>query len=138
MAPGKRASHALIAATETLSDEVRLLDLNSGAAVQSLVGSKEGFGGGRGRGMWAVGWSPKDEFLIACGGDDGTVKLWDIRMTMGCLLSFDMDNGPGGRANLRKRAHDGKAARHYFCHSKMLNRKQGQLTGFLGVRMGHH
>jgi DNA excision repair protein ERCC-8 len=41
--------------------------------------------------VWCVAWSPIDEYLLASGSVDNTVRLWDIRRSgaSACLHSFD-------------------------------------------------
>lgn len=41
--------------------------------------------------VWSVVWSPIDEYLLASGSLDGSVRLWDIRRAgaSACLHSFD-------------------------------------------------
>jgi DNA excision repair protein ERCC-8 len=97
MAP--KAHHALVAVGSE-APTIRLLDLNTGAAAHSLVGHAAG-------GTAAVGWAPNDEYLLASGGMDGTVRLWDIRMAQSCLASLDAKNEGRQRLDARNRAHEG-------------------------------
>jgi DNA excision repair protein ERCC-8 len=54
----------------------------------------------------AVQWSTSDEFILATGGADGTVRVWDIRRTHTCRSMLNQD-GPAvqlqGSGNDRKR-----------------------------------
>lgn len=50
---------------------VRLCDLRTGAAAQSLNGHKGN--------IYAVQWSPSCSFSLLTGGSDGSVRFWDIR-----------------------------------------------------------
>lgn len=67
-----RGEHALIAAANE-SPYIRLCDLQNGSMVQSILAHSSG---GR-----AVTWSSQEPFVLASGGEDGKVKLWDIRRT---------------------------------------------------------
>jgi DNA excision repair protein ERCC-8 len=97
MAP--KAHHTLVAVGSE-AQTIRLLDLNTGAAAQTLRGHAVG-------GTWAVSWAPNDEFLLASGGAEGAVRLWDIRMAQSCLASLDMRNEGTQRLDPRNRAHEG-------------------------------
>lgn len=97
MAP--RARHTLIAVAAAAA-AVRLLDLGSGAAAQELIGHV-------GAACYAVAWSTRDENLLASGGVDGQVRLWDVRMARACLVSLDCEGAGRGNVDRRNRAHDG-------------------------------
>ena len=99
------ADHLLVACA-TQHPAVRLVDLRSGASAHSLAGHHGA--------VLSVAWSPHDEYILASGGSEGTVKLWDIRRSAGSLGVLDMDDSVGiggedGRGkNARSRNH-GKA-----------------------------
>jgi len=97
MAP--RAHHSL-AAVAYAAPGIRLLDLASGAGVQELLGHS-------GTACHAVAWNGRDENLVASGGEDGQVRVWDVRMS--CMVSLDRNAGCEGRGRVdrRNRAHDG-------------------------------
>jgi WD40 repeat protein len=44
-----------------------------------------------------ITWDPQHPFRLASGGDDGTVRLWDVRKagSAACLGVLDRENGPG-------------------------------------------
>ncbi|KAJ2872067.1 hypothetical protein GGH93_004330 [Coemansia aciculifera] len=71
--------HALIAATDE-SAHIRLCDLRTGSFAQSLLAHHSG--------SMAAAWSPEQPFVLASGGIDGTLKLWDIRRADSQLCSF--------------------------------------------------
>lgn len=99
------ADHLLVACA-TQHPAIRLVDLRSGASAHSLAGH-QGV-------VLSVAWSPRDEYILASGGSDGAVRLWDIRRSAGSLGVLDMDDSVGvggedGRGkNARTRNH-GKA-----------------------------
>ena len=67
--------------------------------------------------MLSVAWSPREEYILASGGVDGTVRLWDIRRSGGSLGLLDSEDsvgitgedgfGKGARAQDRGKAHVG-------------------------------
>jgi DNA excision repair protein ERCC-8 len=77
------ASHLLVACG-TQHPAVRLVDLRSGANVHSLAGHRGP--------VLAVSWSTVDENVLASGGSDGTVRLWDVRRSAGQLKLLDMES----------------------------------------------
>lgn len=93
------AYHTLVAVSSQ-SPAVRLLDLKSGNATHSLVGH---IGGG----TLVSNWSPKDPHLLATGGEDGTIRLWDIRQASTCLARLDMHNSNSLPTDSRNQAHAG-------------------------------
>lgn len=97
MAP--KSFHTLIATSSQLP-HIRLLDLNTGAATHSLVGHTTG-------GTLGLGWSPRDEYILASGGVDGTIRLWDVRQTAGCLACLDMGNDGRAKNDSRNVGHQG-------------------------------
>ena len=64
-----------------------MVDLRSGASTHSLVGHHGA--------VLSVAWSPVDEYILASGGSDGTVRLWDIRRSAGCLGVMDLEDSVG-------------------------------------------
>ena len=99
------ADHLLVGCA-TQHPAVRLVDLRSGASAHSLAGHQGA--------VLSVAWNPRDDYILASGGSDGTVRLWDIRRSAGSLGVLDMDDsvGAGGEdgrgKNARSRNH-GKA-----------------------------
>ena len=102
------ASHLLVACG-TRHPAVRLVDLRTGASTHSLVGHAGA--------VLALSWSPVDEYILASGATDGTVRFWDVRRSTGSLGVLDMEDsvgilgydglGKGARGRQRGRAHDG-------------------------------
>ncbi|MCJ1243868.1 hypothetical protein MMC30_001065 [Trapelia coarctata] len=102
------ADHLLVACA-TQHPAVRLVDLRSGASTHSLAGHSGA--------VLSVAWSPKQENILASGGSDGTVRLWDIRRSAGGLGVLDLEDsvgilgepgsGIGGRPRHRGKAHVG-------------------------------
>lgn len=99
------ADHLLVACA-TQHPAVRLVDLRSGASAHSLAGHQGA--------VLSVAWNPRDDYILASAGSDGTVRLWDIRRSAGSLGVLNMDDSVGvggedGRGkNARSRNH-GKA-----------------------------
>jgi DNA excision repair protein ERCC-8 len=77
--------HCLAAVASPYVREVKLLDLRSGAASHSLTGHSGG--------IQAVQWSPASPHILATGGLDGCVRLWDIRKagSRSCLAVLNRD-----------------------------------------------
>ena len=99
------AAHLLVACA-TQSPAVRLVDLRSGASAHSLSGHQGA--------VLTVGWSPQDDNILASGGADGTVRLWDVRRSAGSLGVLNLEDSVGmwGEDGLGKNARpreDGKA-----------------------------
>lgn len=80
-------THMLIAAgTEDV--QVRLCDMASGAFTHTLSGHRDG--------VWAVRWSASNEWILATGGCDGSIRFWDIRRA-GCFRVLDQLESQTGR-----------------------------------------
>lgn len=86
------ASHLLVACG-TQHPAVRLVDLRSGAAVQSLVAP--GQVGGSAGAVLAVAWSPRHEHVLASGTVDGAVRIWDVRRASGLVGLLDQEDSLG-------------------------------------------
>ncbi|KAJ2514172.1 hypothetical protein GGI11_004173 [Coemansia sp. RSA 2049] len=69
-------AHALIAAANE-SAYVRLCDLRTASAAQQIFAHQNG--------GTVVAWSPHQPYMLATGGADGALKLWDIRQSSACL-----------------------------------------------------
>eukprot|EP00611_Tribonema_gayanum_P005007 TRINITY_DN1424_c0_g1_i1.p1 TRINITY_DN1424_c0_g1~~TRINITY_DN1424_c0_g1_i1.p1 ORF type:complete len:382 (-),score=94.59 TRINITY_DN1424_c0_g1_i1:1600-2745(-) len=86
--PSSAAQHSLIA-TGLKEPSVRLCDLQSGGCTHILPGHSGE--------VWAVAWSPADEYLLASGATDCRVRLWDIRRSgaSACLMILDQNRTAG-------------------------------------------
>jgi len=80
------ASHVLVACA-TQHPAVRLVDLRSGSSAHSLAGHRGA--------VLAVSWNPNLEPILASGGIDGTVRLWDIRKSSGSLGVLNLEDSTG-------------------------------------------
>ena len=94
---GGGPSHTLLAVGIVKSPSgqdrsVRLCDLRSGSTSHELVGH-----GPRG-GINAVCFSPVNDVLLCSGGDDATIRLWDIRKSGSgaCLAVLDRETMASG------------------------------------------
>lgn len=76
--------HSLIA-VGARSSKVRLLDLKSGSATHTLRGHRHP--------VIAVRWSSKDEYIMASGGEDRKIHMWDVRSAKGPMMVLDQHNG---------------------------------------------
>ncbi|KAK0638906.1 WD40-repeat-containing domain protein [Cercophora newfieldiana] len=83
------ASHLLVACG-TQHPAVRLVDLRSSAAVQSLA--SPGQIGGTAGATLAVAWSPLHEHVLASGAVDGAVRIWDVRKSSGLVALLDQED----------------------------------------------
>lgn len=79
----KTGQHSLIA-TATQSPLIRLLDLRTTSSSHTLSGHKIGS-------VQSVKWSPTKPHLLASGGSDGSLRLWDIRRADSCISSLDLN-----------------------------------------------
>lgn len=77
-------SHSLIA-VGTSDQKGRLCDIRSGTTAHSLIGHKEA--------IFSVRWCPGNEFLLATGSQDKTIRFWDVRKG-GHLMSLDQHDLP--------------------------------------------
>jgi DNA excision repair protein ERCC-8 len=80
------ASHVLVACA-TQHPTVRLVDLHSGSNTHSLAGHHGA--------LLSLAWSPTKEYILASGGTDGTIRLWDIRKSTGSLGVLDLEDSAG-------------------------------------------
>ncbi|KAK4444862.1 hypothetical protein QBC34DRAFT_179590 [Podospora aff. communis PSN243] len=105
------ASHLLVACA-TQHPSVRLVDLRSSAAVQSLAspGQSSGTTGAN----LAVAWSPIHEHVLASGAVDGAVRIWDVRKSSGLVALLDQEDSLGilhpGRTPASDRSDAGASA----------------------------
>ncbi|KAH6697202.1 WD repeat domain-containing protein [Plectosphaerella plurivora] len=80
------ADHLLVACA-TQHSAVRLVDLRSGSALQSLVA--------HGGAVLSVAWSPRHEHTLASGHVDGRVRIWDVRRAGGAVAMLDQEDSLG-------------------------------------------
>ncbi|KAI8352878.1 DNA excision repair protein ERCC-8 [Choanephora cucurbitarum] len=77
------ASHSLVASAAS-EPRIRLCDLESGAFTHSLTGHSGS--------VLSCIWSSSQDYILYSGGNDGTIRVWDIRRASSCLMSLDQDN----------------------------------------------
>ena len=121
------ADHLLVACG-TQHPAIRLVDLRTGASAHSLVGHHGA--------VLSVSWSPMDEHVLASGGVDGTVRLWDVRRSAGSLGVMDLEDsvGVGGEDGLGKKA---RARGHGRAHVGACNGVVWTDDGRFLVTAGH-
>ena len=98
---GATQSHALIA-VGTEASEIVLCDLNQGIATHRLRGHCDAIS--------ALAWSPLDEHVFASGGNDGTVRLWDVRRAGGSACFATLGMHRTAQAALHRSTHPAAAA----------------------------
>ena len=75
-------SHALVACG-TSDPRVRLCDPASGNVTHTFAGHRDA--------VWAVEWTRGSEWILATGGCDGDIRVWDIRRA-GAFMVLDASN----------------------------------------------
>lgn len=83
------ATHHCLVAAACRQPYVRLCDLASGAVTHTLSGHREA--------VWAVQWSPVDEYLLVTASCDQTIRMWDVRRA-GWLMCMDQFSSPSPSA----------------------------------------
>lgn len=64
--------------------QIRLCDLRTSSSAHTLIGHTQA--------VLSVAWHPRDPNLLASGGRDKTIRLWDIRKAQACLAVLDREN----------------------------------------------
>ncbi|PQE33004.1 hypothetical protein CJF32_00001486 [Rutstroemia sp. NJR-2017a WRK4] len=91
------AQHLLVACA-TQHPAVRLVDLRSGASTHALAGHQAA--------LLSVVWHPGVEHVLASGSVDGSVRVWDIRKSSGCVGVLDLEDSRGVTAGGGRRGRD--------------------------------
>lgn len=65
--------------------DIRLCDLRAKTSAHTLEGHRDG--------IRTLKWCPGNEYLLASGSADRTIRFWDVRKA-GCLLSLDQHGPP--------------------------------------------
>ncbi|KAK1829110.1 hypothetical protein QBC39DRAFT_288212 [Podospora conica] len=86
------APHLLVACG-TQHPAVRLVDLRSSAAIQSLLAP--GQPGSSTGAVLSVAWSPIHDHVLASGSADGAVRIWDIRRSNALIGLLDQEDSLG-------------------------------------------
>jgi len=95
-------AHQLVALGLQRYNHVRLVDPKSGSMVHELRGHSDG-------GVRVCRWSNRRPHLLATGGADGQVLLWDVRHGRNCLTTLNMANVSISSGRKRKREEKAKA-----------------------------
>lgn len=91
--------HCLIA-VGCQSSRLKLVDLKSGSNSHMLKGHHSS--------IYCVKWSPREEFILASGGADNRILIWDVRSAKGAMMVLDQYNGKAPSDNmLGNTAHHG-------------------------------
>lgn len=121
------AGHLLVACA-TQHPAVRLVDLRTGDSTHSLPGHHGA--------LLTVAWSPTVEHILASGGVDGTIRLWDIRKSSGALGVLDKEDSMGitGTDGLGRSARSREAGK---AHSAPVNGLSWTDDGSYLISTGH-
>jgi DNA excision repair protein ERCC-8 len=108
------AEHLLIACA-TQHSNIRLVDLRSGSAVQTLVS--------HGGPVLSAAWSPCHGHILATGHGDGKVRVWDVRHAGGVIGLLDQEDSLG--------------VVHRFGHALATGREWTDSSHFRGAAQAH-
>lgn len=89
-------THTLIAAA-LKQPNIRLCDMTSGGFSHVLIGHKGTVN--------TIAWSPNNEYVLASGGSDNTIRVWDIRRA-GAMMIFDQYNNINPKINRKYLNHE--------------------------------
>ncbi|KAF3920585.1 Doublecoronin [Orbilia brochopaga] len=81
------------------SPHIRLIDPRTSSASQTLFGHITS--------VLSVAWSPIYSSILASGGADGSIRIWDIRFGARCLGSLDVSRPPQPANRSAGKAHEG-------------------------------
>lgn len=101
---------------------VKIVDLNTGSATHSLHGHSGA--------VIAAAWSPRKENILATGGTDGTVRIWDVRQASRTLRMLDLEDSVGVLG------HDGRGTGYHPRQSAKAHR--GTVNGITWTSDGEH
>ncbi|CAG8649349.1 1854_t:CDS:2 [Paraglomus brasilianum] len=111
-----RARNSLVASA--LGDDfIRMCDIRHKVAVLTLSGHYKA--------VMAVQWSPLFHNILASAGEDGTVRIWDIRNPLRCLASLDYTN-EGSLTSARNVGHTAPVNGLTFTHDGLHLLSTGQ------------
>lgn len=85
-------THTLIATATHAQCALQLCDPTTGSATHSITGHRAP--------PWVVCWSPRHEHQLLSGGEDRSIRVWDIRRTSCCLRSLDVHDTLAERKRL--------------------------------------
>ena len=83
--------HSMVAVGSALP-QIRLCDLRTTSSAHTLIGHRPTPGSSSSAGVLAVDWHPTNEYILASGSRDKTIRLWDVRRAQSCVCVLDKDN----------------------------------------------
>ncbi|KAL3893224.1 MAG: hypothetical protein SGPRY_014377, partial [Prymnesium sp.] len=85
-------THTLIATATHAQCALQLCDPTTRGATHTITGHRAP--------PWVVCWSPRHEHQLLSGGEDRSIRVWDIRHTIRCLRSLDVHDTLAERKRL--------------------------------------
>jgi len=105
-------SAAGLLAVATSHGELRLVNLLTGSAAHTLVSGIDAETN-------AVSWSPRDSYILATGGSDSRVLIWDTRKLNGYLFSLDEHSSEySARTDWMESRDQSRLSRQTIAHSR--------------------
>jgi WD40 repeat protein len=120
MEVSKRSWHS-VAVASRMDASVKLVDIRTGASSHSLVGHE--------RGILCLQWSPSSDFVLASGGIDRSVRIWDVRKSghRSCLAVLNQHFVPD--VTLTKPAQPHYGHLRQAAHDPRLHKSASRLAG---------
>lgn len=122
--------HSLIA-TATDHPLIRLLDLRTTSSSHTLKGHRMGS-------VQSVKWSPVKPYILASGGSDGTIRIWDIRQSHSCIDVLDVHKTSCDNATSIGRPSSSFSRTSKIPANKKIISHRGSVNSLLWLPSGHH